>query len=211
MASSLARLLSSSILPRSLRSVSRSTVAAQPSSRFFNTNAVRDFDDDDDDDIVVYKRDLDVDRRSSRSAPRRRDDFFSDSFFPFSAPRSLNQVLNLMSQMADNPYFGGTSTRRGWDVKETDDGLNLRVDMPGLGKEDVKISVKQNSLIIKGEGAKEGDDEESVNRYSSRIELPEMMFKTDEIKAEMKNGVLKVLVPKVKEEERVDVFHVKVE
>ncbi|TXG70696.1 hypothetical protein EZV62_005631 [Acer yangbiense] len=210
MASSLARLLSSSILPRSLSSVSRSTVAAQPSSRFFNTNAVRDFDDDDDD-IVVYERDLDVDRRSSRSAPRRRDDFFSDSFFPFSAPRSLNQVLNLMSQMAENPYLGGTSTRRGWDVKETDDGLNLRVDMPGLGKEDVKISVKQNSLIIKGEGAKEGDDEESVNRYSSRIELPEMMFKTDEIRAEMKNGVLKVVVPKVKEEERADVFHVKVE
>ncbi|KAI9160119.1 hypothetical protein LWI28_005235 [Acer negundo] len=203
MASSLARLLSSSVLPRTLRSVSRSTAAAQPSSRFFNTNAVRDFDD--------YERDLDVDRRYSRSAPRRRDDFFSDSFFPFSAPRSLNQILNLMSQMAENPYLGGTSTRRGWDVKETDDGLNLRVDMPGLGKEDVKISVEQNSLIIKGEGTKEGDDEESVNRYSSRIELPEMMFKTDEIKAEMKNGVLKVVVPKVKEEERADVFHVKVE
>ncbi|KAK2653541.1 hypothetical protein Ddye_013397 [Dipteronia dyeriana] len=196
MASSLARLLSSSILPRSLRSAA----AARPSSHFFNTNAVHDFDDDDDD-----ERDLDVDRRS---APRRRDDFFSgNSFFPFSAPRSLNQVLNLMSQMAENPYLGGNGTRRGWDVKETDDALNLRVDMPGLGKEDVKISVEQNNLIIKGEG----DDEESVNRYSSRIKLPEMMFKTDEIKAEMKNGVLKVVVPKVKEEERGDVFHVRVE
>ncbi|KAK3221009.1 hypothetical protein Dsin_014979 [Dipteronia sinensis] len=205
MASSLARLFSSSILPRYLRSAA----AARPSSCFFNTNAIRDFDDEDD--VVVYERDLDVDRRSSRSATRRRDDFFSDSFFPFSAPRSLNQVLNLMSQMAENPSMGGTSTRRGWDVKETDDALRLRVDMPGLGKENVKISVEQNSLIIKGEGAKEGDDEESVNRYSSRIELPEMMFKTDEIKAEMKNGVLKVVVPKVKEEERADVFHVKVE
>ncbi|TXG70697.1 hypothetical protein EZV62_005632 [Acer yangbiense] len=195
MASSLARLLSSSILPRSLRSISRSAAAARPSSRFFNTNAGSDFDDDDDD-LIVYERDLDVDRRYSRSAPRRRDDFFSDSFFPFSAPRSL----------------GGTSTRRGWDVKETDDVLNLFVDMPGLGKEDVKISIEQDCLIIKGEGAKEGDDdEESVNRYSSMIELPEMIFKTDEIKAEMKNGVLKLLVPKVKEEERTDVFHVKVE
>ena len=33
----------------------------------------------------------------------------------------------------------------------------------------------------------------------------------DKIKAEMKNGVLRVTVPKVKEEERKDVFQVKIE
>ena len=202
MASSLAlkRLVSSTILPRSLRSVAASPTA----SRFFNTNAVCDFNDDED---GGYNRDLD--RRSVRSAPRRRDDFLADSFFPFLAPSSLSQVLNLMDQMAEKPYL--SSTRRGWDAKETDDGLYLRVDMPGLSKEDVKVCVEQNTLVIKGEGAKEGDDEESVNRYTSRIDLPEKMYQTDQIKAEMKNGVLKVVVPKVKEEERKDVFNVRVE
>nr|XP_017221576.1 PREDICTED: heat shock 22 kDa protein, mitochondrial-like [Daucus carota subsp. sativus] len=48
-------------------------------------------------------------------------------------------------------------------------------------------------------------------RYSSRIELPQNVYKVDEIKAEMTNGVLKVRVPKVKEEERKDVFQVKIE
>lgn len=65
MASSLAlkRLLSSSIVPRS-RSVLRPAI----SSRLFNTNAVRSYDDD---------GGVDFDRRSDRSVPRRRDDFFS--------------------------------------------------------------------------------------------------------------------------------------
>ncbi|KAM1281652.1 hypothetical protein ACFX13_022669 [Malus domestica] len=48
-------------------------------------------------------------------------------------------------------------------------------------------------------------------RYNTRIELLEKVLKTNNIKAEMKNDMLNEVVPKVKEEEKVDVFHVKVE
>lgn len=134
-------------------------------------------------------------------------------FDPFSPTRSLSQVLNFMDQMTESPFFSGTrgGLRRGWDAKETDDALNFSIDMPGLGKEDVRVSLEQNTLVIRGEGGKEGEDEESVRRYTSRIDLPEKLYRTDQIKAEMKNGVLKVTVPKVKEEERADVFQVKVD
>lgn len=118
----------------------------------------------------------------------------------------------------DSPFLSrgmGSPSRGRWDAKEDDDTLLLRMDMPGLGKEDVKISVQQNSLIIKGEAEKEsGDNEEDdsgTRRYSSRIDLPPNLYKIDGIKAEMKNGVLKIIVPKVKEEERKDAFHVTVE
>lgn len=70
---------------------------------------------------------------------------------------------------------------------------------------------EQNTLVIKGEGAKEGHDEEGVRKYTSKIDLLEKMYKTREIKAEMKNNVLKVVVPTVKENEMSDVFHVNVE
>lgn len=121
-----------------------------------------------------------------------------------------------MDQFMENPFLAasrgmGAGLRRGWEVKETDDALNLRIEMPGLGKEDVKVTVEQNTLIIKGEGAKEEDDEESGKRYSSRIDLPEKLYMTNNIKAEMKNGVLKVVVPKVTEEERRDVRQIVVE
>nr|KYP68113.1 hypothetical protein KK1_021730 [Cajanus cajan] len=124
----------------------------------------------------------------------------------------------MVDQFMDNPFLSpprgigaGAGVRRGWDARETEDALLLRVDMPGLGKEDVKISVEQNTLTIKGEGAKESEDEESARRYSSRIDLPDKLYKIDQIKAEMKNGVLKLVVPKMKENERSDVIDVKIE
>ncbi|KAL6989741.1 hypothetical protein U1Q18_015492 [Sarracenia purpurea var. burkii] len=67
-----------------------------------------------------------------------------------------------------------------------------------------------NTLIIKGEGVKESDDDEDSPRYTSRIDLPLNLFKIDQIKVEMKNGVLKVVIPKVKEEERKGVLQVPV-
>ncbi|XP_028195520.1 heat shock 22 kDa protein, mitochondrial-like isoform X1 [Glycine soja] len=212
MASSLIakRFLSSSLLSRSLL-----RPAASASHRSFNTNAMRQYDNRADD------HSTDIDRHSERSFPStaRRDDIFSGNVLdPFFPTRSLSQVLNMMDQVMDNPFLSasrgigaGSGVRRGWDARETEDALHLRVDMPGLGKEDVKISVEQNTLIIKGEGAKEGDEEESARRYTSRIDLPDKLYKIDQIRAEMKNGVLKVVVPKMKEEERKDVISVKVE
>ncbi|XP_073130655.1 heat shock 22 kDa protein, mitochondrial-like [Henckelia pumila] len=198
MASSLAlkKLVSSGILSRSLRPLR--AVAQPTSSRLFNSNAVREYDSD--------ERDIDIERYR----PDRRVFLpFSDFFSPFSSRSSLSQILNMIDQVVESPVT--SSFRRNWDAKETADGLHLRVDMPGLSKEEVKVSVEQSTLIIKGEGKKESEEEETVQRYSSRIDLPEKLYKTNEIKAEMKNGVLKIFLPKIKEEERSDVFSVNVE
>lgn len=115
----------------------------------------------------------------------------------------------------DNPFLGASrgigGSRRGCDVKEDDDALYMRVDMPGLGKEDVKVSVEQNTLVIRGEGERESEDGESRRRYSTRVDLPTNLYQIDKIKAEMKNGILKVVVPKVHKEERKDVFQVQVD
>ncbi|KAL6126965.1 hypothetical protein ACLB2K_075010 [Fragaria x ananassa] len=182
MVSSLAlrRLLSSTLLPKS------SAFPSIPAARLFTTNATR------------------------RPLPLRRNNFFSDVFAPspFSAGRNLSQVLNMVDQISENPFL--SATRRGWDARETEEGLHLRFDMPGLGKEDVKVSVEKDILVIRGEGG-HVEGEEEPRRYSTGIQLPEKVFKTDGVKAEMKNGVLKVVVPKIKEEERSDVFHVRVE
>ncbi|XP_008777641.2 small heat shock protein, chloroplastic-like isoform X1 [Phoenix dactylifera] len=205
----------SKLLEKLLVSPARPSAAA--GSRLFNTNTrLLDLDDN---------RSLDVDRRRDdlSGAPRRRGDssFFPGIFpgnvrDPFTPARSLSQVLNLMDQMLDNPFAAATQGaiggfRRGWEAREDGDALHLRIDMPGLGKEHVKVWAEQNTLIIKGEGEKETEEEESGRRYSSRIDLPPEAYQIDQIRAEMKNGVLKVVVPKVKAEERKDVFQINIE
>ncbi|XP_038983245.1 small heat shock protein, chloroplastic-like isoform X2 [Phoenix dactylifera] len=204
----------SKLLEKLLVSPARPSAAA--GSRLFNTNTrLLDLDDN---------RSLDVDRRRDdlSGAPRRRGDssffpsIFPDVRDPFTPARSLSQVLNLMDQMLDNPFAAATQGaiggfRRGWEAREDGDALHLRIDMPGLGKEHVKVWAEQNTLIIKGEGEKETEEEESGRRYSSRIDLPPEAYQIDQIRAEMKNGVLKVVVPKVKAEERKDVFQINIE
>ncbi|XP_074317384.1 small heat shock protein, chloroplastic-like [Silene latifolia] len=209
MASSIAlrRLAGKDILTGNISRPLRSISIVPLVSRSFNTNAqiTRVEDDEDDDD------------RSHRSVSRPGRDFpgfLSDVFDPFAPTRSVSQLMNIMDQLVDNPILAATrggGMRRGWDVKEDEEALLLKVDMPGLGKEDVKVSVEENTLIIRGEGEKETEEEESRRRYSSRIDLTPNMYKVDGIKAEMKNGVLKVVVPKVKEDERKDVFQVQID
>ncbi|XP_077223928.1 small heat shock protein, chloroplastic-like [Tasmannia lanceolata] len=181
--------------------------------RSFNTNGqLLDTDDD--------ERSIDVDRRSYQSRISRREltpRILSGKVLdPFYPSRSLSQVLNLMDQMMENPFVAasrgmGSSSRRGFDVREDDNALYLRIDMPGLDKENVMVSAEQDTLIIKGQGEKDSEEDDTLLRYSSRIDLPPKLYKIDAIKAEMKNGVLKVVVPKVKEEEGKDVFQVKIE
>ncbi|PVH48133.1 hypothetical protein PAHAL_4G256800 [Panicum hallii] len=52
----------------------------------------------------------------------------------------------------------------------------------------------QGGLVIAGEGTGD-DDDEGPARYGGYIELPSDAFKMDQIKAEMKDGVLKVTAP----------------
>ncbi|KAL8150899.1 hypothetical protein V2J09_020707 [Rumex salicifolius] len=204
--------LSGSNLHRPFRSLS---VAPSFASRSFNTNAqMTRMDDHDRDD-----REGGIDRVSDRSASRRRDfpAFFADVFDPLSPTRSVSQLMNMMDQLMENPLSSGArgmgalgGARRGWDAREDENALYLKMDMPGLGKEDVKVSMEESTLTIKGEQGGE-ESEEEKRRYSTRIDLTPNLFKIDAIKAEMKNGVLKVVVPKVKEDERKDVFQIQVE
>ncbi|GFP88252.1 heat shock 22 kDa protein mitochondrial [Phtheirospermum japonicum] len=85
------------------------------------------------------------------------------------------------------------------------------MDMPGLSKEDVKLTVEENTLIVKGKGKKEFGGKDGIGRsYSGKIDLPEKLYRIKAITAEMKNGVLKAFVPKIQDEERTDVFKVSI-
>ncbi|KAF7100272.1 hypothetical protein CFC21_101806 [Triticum aestivum] len=179
------------------------TAARRPYNTQFKVKEVSRYDDDDDD---YSGRDLVI------------PSFFSqDVLDPLGAPTSMERLLSLMEDVASQTGLSsaaGASRLGRWVAKEDDDAVYLKVPMPGLTKEHVEVRADKNILVIKGEGEKQpwdGDGDSAVPRYNRRIEMPADAYKMDKIKAEMKNGVLWVTLLKVKEEERKDVFHVKVE
>lgn len=138
-----------------------------------------------------------------------------DSFFP---NRNLRVMIDRMGRAFDDPFFarswmvpggqsGAGAARPPWDFVETDDAFKMRLDLPGLSKEEVKVYVEDGSLVIKGEQSDENKADESqwasrshASHYSTRIVLPDNA-NAETIKAELKNGVLSVTIPKVAEEE----------
>lgn len=90
-------------------------------------------------------------------------------------------------------------------VKEQNDHYKLKFDVPGLAREDLKIIVEDGVLTIKGEHKEVeedhgGSDDESwtsskYGYYNASLVLPEDA-KADEVKAELKDGVLSITVPR---------------
>jgi HSP20 family protein len=88
------------------------------------------------------------------------------------------------------------------DVFETDEQFRLMMDIPGLNKEEITISLKNGVLNISGERkieVAEGEvvkrRERSVGAFSRSFAIPEDA-NFAEIKASFKNGVLTVSLPK---------------
>ncbi|XP_021736708.1 26.5 kDa heat shock protein, mitochondrial-like [Chenopodium quinoa] len=85
--------------------------------------------------------------------------------------------------------------------KETDESYKLRYDMPGLSKDDLKVTVDDGVLKIRGERKVEEEDESddeyfmSYGYYNTSLVLPDDA-KQDDIKAELKDGVLTITIPK---------------
>ncbi|KAE8681366.1 Small heat shock protein [Hibiscus syriacus] len=81
--------------------------------------------------------------------------------------------------------------------------------MPGLTKEDVKITIDDGVLNIKGEHKEEedgGSDDDSWSAwshgyYNKILVLPDDA-KVDDIKAELKDGVLSIIVPKTEQSKK---------
>jgi HSP20 family protein len=90
------------------------------------------------------------------------------------------------------------------DVVDHGDHYEMNIEMPGITKDNVNIEVTSNTIEVSAE-EKETKDEKNKNwlrkertekKFFRSMELPEE-FKTDNVEAEIKNGVLTVMLPKV--------------
>ncbi|KAJ4837011.1 hypothetical protein Tsubulata_016667 [Turnera subulata] len=78
-----------------------------------------------------------------------------------------------------------------------DDNWRVRVDMPGIGADDVKLNFKDNTLYIRGEEKPNGDAA-AARVYSGKLDMPDGQYLTNNFSVTAKDGVIRISVPKVK-------------
>jgi HSP20 family protein len=92
------------------------------------------------------------------------------------------------------------------DILEQEDSYILEAELPGLNKDDVKISVQDNVLTLQGDKKDERKEtkkgylkmESGYGTFTRSFTLP-TTINTSKIEAQFKEGILKIVVPKSEE------------
>lgn len=128
--------------------------------------------------------------------------------------RDIMSVQDEMNRLFDE-FFGRTPVRGeefermrspNVDVSETNGSITVTAEVPGMTKEDIKVTVKDNILTLSGEKKQEKEEkdanyhriERSYGSFCRSFELPTTV-QFDKVKAGYKDGILKITLPKSEE------------
>ncbi|MDY6901053.1 MAG: Hsp20/alpha crystallin family protein [Cyanobacteriota bacterium] len=89
------------------------------------------------------------------------------------------------------------------ELKDTREELILRSELPGLEADKLEVQVAKQAVLISGEITDESNTQESsyyrselhYGRFRRMINLP-VPIKNEQVQAEFKNGILKLVLPK---------------
>ena len=107
-------------------------------------------------------------------------------------------------------FVPSESTSQSWtpasDVRETEEGFEIRVDLPGMTQKDVKVSVFGETVTVRGERKSESEENQEKNGGWRRVERSHGVFERSfhlgseleakRVKATYQDGVLELSIPK---------------
>jgi HSP20 family protein len=125
---------------------------------------------------------------------------------------TFDQLWNLRDEINRffEPFNGGSNgldAFNAWapalDVYEDKDNIMVKAEVPGMRKEDIEISLHENTLTIAGErknekkyeGSQTAREERFFGRFQRSFTLPKAVDGS-KVKASYKDGVLTVTLPK---------------
>lgn len=104
----------------------------------------------------------------------------------------------------DDTALGAWAPRM--DIVETEGAYEIEVDLPGVPREDIKLTLENRTLTISGEKKDELEEKKAeahrVERFFGRFSRSVHLGKdvdSEKVEASYKDGVLKVCVPKQEE------------
>ncbi len=128
--------------------------------------------------------------------------------------RELEEMSDRLNRMVSRPALPRTNgngkeamTVADWvpsvDVSETEGEYQIKAELPEVKKEDVKVTVEDGVLTIQGERKHEKEEkgkkyhrvERSYGSFVRSFTLPDLVDE-EKVKAEFKDGVLNVQLPK---------------
>jgi HSP20 family protein len=126
--------------------------------------------------------------------------------------REMPTLHNRINRLFDDPFFSvgrmeDDAVMGMWnpavDLYEKDDHYMIKVELPGVDKNNVKIDLKDRLLTLSGERTYDNEVNEenyhrremSYGKFQRAFTLPADVD-SDKIKAEFKDGVLQIEIPK---------------
>ncbi|MDL1893980.1 Hsp20/alpha crystallin family protein [Sphingobacteriales bacterium CHB3] len=133
-------------------------------------------------------------------------------------PSDIVSMQKEINHMFDRFFRGGTLEEGDimpttWlpavDLVEKDNEFVAKVELPGVNKDDVKITLQENILTIRGEKKEEKETKESsyhrlersYGSFQRSFTLPTTV-KADKVEAQYKDGILTINLPKAEEAKR---------
>jgi len=126
-------------------------------------------------------------------------------------PHPLASLQDEVNRLFDTVWQGDLDVARifyrDWvpalDVAETDDAVVVKAEVPGIDPKDIEVTLTGGLLTIKGEKRQEAEEsderlhrvERSYGSFTRTVDIPEEVD-PDAIRAECKDGVLTVTLPK---------------
>jgi len=122
-------------------------------------------------------------------------------------------LRNDLDTLLELPFWGGSGSQSqlfsGWtpalDLYQNNDNVVAVVELPGLRKEDIEISLQDGTLTISGERKEEATQENGAARterftgkFRRSISLPTRVD-ANNVSATYKDGILTVTLPKAEE------------
>src|SRR5215510_6814380 len=131
-----------------------------------------------------------------------------ESRSPFPVQRLSQQVDQLFDELIHRPRGCGHASSEAWspqlDLYETHAAFILEVDLPGVRRHEVSVTVEEGNLVLQGRrsfvhAATAGKfycHERRAGHFARRLRLPTSVDQ-EQVRAEFHNGVLRVTLPKL--------------
>ena len=124
----------------------------------------------------------------------------------FNMQREMNKMFDSFSRGVDEPTLPNGNWMPAVDVAEEDNKYVVKIELPGVNKDDVKITLESSILTIRGEKKAEKETKEknyhrmerSYGSFLRSFTLPTTV-KNDKIDAEYRDGILSITLPKAEE------------